>query len=352
MHVFPQTGKISQSSAREYLLLGCVPFAPGYIGAHTGVLPGSFFIYIYIYIHRIRTQTLSNESAVTRLRSSRLVCYHGLSVSPVNMSSCQTLPVIVKDPILSSCGSFGTRRLILLDPLQHLFLLKSLCSTLKVTMQTVYLLHTCSLYLLYIYTCLINVCLDTYPCMLSVESFYVNAVQTVFCVFQRGVGSWKNRKHKEGHPVFGSRCLLPQGQHTRQEQGSHTGTVTPKTQRSEKEIFNANHSALKINCHPLSWPTSAVHFFVKPTSTEWWHAHRWGLVLAPFKWALFSPFSPVFSLCLSSPSFLPALVSPHSLFYPACLDGWLSVFNKRQYFGKQGESPASLLCFRPVPFPA
>lgn len=55
----------------------------------------------------------------------------------------------------------------------------------------------------------------------------------------------------------------------------------------------------------------------------WWHACRWALVSPLLKWALFSPYFPAFSLCLSSPSFLPALVSPHSLLSPACLDGWL-----------------------------
>lgn len=52
------------------------------------------------------------------------MCDHAVSVSPVITSSCQTLPVIVKIP-------FGTVQLILLDPLQHLFLLKPLCFSSK-----------------------------------------------------------------------------------------------------------------------------------------------------------------------------------------------------------------------------
>lgn len=141
--------------------------------------------------------------------------------------------------ILSPSGSFGTRHLILLDPLQHLFLLKSLCSSLKVTMQTPSASFTPVPALYCICTCIMNVCLDT-PCMLPAEFFHVNEVQNrdcnlhfwvSCCVSQRRVWGWKNRKHKESHPVFGSCCLLPQGQHSWQEQGRHAGMVTPNTHR-------------------------------------------------------------------------------------------------------------------------
>lgn len=129
-------------------------------------------------------------------------CLLACSVCLTIMSSCQTLPVIVKDSILSPCGSFGTRHLILLDPLQHLFLLKSFCSSLKVT--SLPPSHLLSAPALYTPTCIFL--------------FYVNAVQKqvcIFyicvsnCVFQRRVWGWKNRKHKESDPVFGSCSLLP-----------------------------------------------------------------------------------------------------------------------------------------------
>lgn len=103
----------------------------GYISAHSDVLRSSYILYV-----RNRNTNSERWISCNINVTSCLVCGHALSVSPVITSSCQTLPVIVKDPILSPCGSFGTRHPILSDPLQHLFLLKSLCSSLKMTMQT------------------------------------------------------------------------------------------------------------------------------------------------------------------------------------------------------------------------
>lgn len=173
----------------------------GYISAHSDVLRSSYILYV-----RNRNTNSERWISCNINVTSCLVCCHALSVSPVITSSCQTLPVIVKDPILSPCGSFGTRHPILSDPLQHLFLLKTLCSSLKMTMQTQSASFTPALC-----TCSIYACMYVF--------FYVDAVQKqvcIFhicvsnCVFQRRVWSWKNRKHKESHPVFGSCRLLPQ----------------------------------------------------------------------------------------------------------------------------------------------
>lgn len=189
----------------------------GYISAHSDVLSGSYVVSSYIIICIFRTYLLYVRNWNTNSKqwiscntnvTSCLVCYHALSVSPVITSSCQTLPVIVKDLILSPCGSFGPRHLILLDPPQHLFLLRSLCSSLKVTLQTQSASFTPAFCTRSIYT----------PASACMFFFYGNAVQKRVCVFhicvsncafQRRVWGWKNRKHKESDPVFGSCCLLP-----------------------------------------------------------------------------------------------------------------------------------------------
>lgn len=85
----------------------------------------------FIYRIRVRTPRKCHECDVLSCllpRSVRLACHRVFL--PDSSCHCHGFA------ILSPSGSFGTRHLILLDPLQHLFLLKSLCSSLKVTMQT------------------------------------------------------------------------------------------------------------------------------------------------------------------------------------------------------------------------
>lgn len=94
------------------VLLMCL--GSGYISAHADVLT------VCMYAIGIHTHRIGRNISVT----SCLVCFHALSVSPVITSSCQTLPVIVNIP-------FGTMHLLLLDPLQHVFLLKPLCFSSK-----------------------------------------------------------------------------------------------------------------------------------------------------------------------------------------------------------------------------
>lgn len=182
-------------------------------------------------------------------------------------------------------------------------------------------------------TCIINVCLDT-PCMLPVEFVHVNEVQNrdcdlhfwvSCCVSQRRVWGWKNRKHKESHPVFGSCRLLPQGQHSWQEQGRHAGMVTPNTHTLESNQTLTSKGNAILYSTPLlprrpCGSVLGISLLNNPPNVD---LHRW--VQSCLHWGVlwFHQFFPAFSLYLSSPSFLPALVSPHSLLSPAGSDGWL-----------------------------
>lgn len=115
------------------------------------------------------------------------------SVSPVIMSSCQTLPVIVKDPTLSSSGIgvLGTRRL-LLDLLQLLFLLHvPLFFSKSNNIDIACLLHTCFLFRpvalnalhgLYIYwgdECAFG---HFFLCVLSLKCLYIPFISESICV--------------------------------------------------------------------------------------------------------------------------------------------------------------------------
>lgn len=84
------------------------------------------------------------------------------------------------------------------------------------------------------------------------------------CLIQGRVRSWQNRKHQEGHSVFGPRGLLPQGRPFVQEQGAGAGTsrvLIEKMQRKKADFHidkQLSSYLLLLAAATLSWPLCSL----------------------------------------------------------------------------------------------
>lgn len=144
------------------------------------------------------------------------------------------------------------------------------------------------------------------------------------CLIQGRVRSWQNRKHQEGHSVFGPRGLLPQGRPFVQEQGAGAGTsrvLIEKMQRKKADFQidkQLSSYLLLLAAATLSWPLCSLSALLFLSSAS---------------------FLSFFLLPLASPHSLLSALSP---LFSARSDGRLSLFNEMQHFGEKGEFSLSL----------